>query len=142
MSEQEPVSRRSITIRDADEILEGVCSDCMALSFHQRMEMIAIMAAEQCTFEPGADCFVEYFRWRQMWAGEQGQQFRDAYGVDAQNMFFNRCTFREKQQLAEKVGDINEWLERIDWRGAPVTAEELRKFIFLDESKGAHELKK
>lgn len=138
MSEQEPAIRRSIIIRDADEILEGICSDCMTLSFHQRMEMIAIMAGEQCTFEPGADYFCEYLRLMQMWAGEQGRQFREAYGADACRIFADMFIVDEGR-LAERVEVMNEWLGRIGGSGALVSVEEITQLILSGDSNGKAE---
>jgi hypothetical protein len=124
-----------ISIRDADAMLGEVCSDCMALSFLQRMEMIALMAGEQCTFEPGADYFCEYLRLMQMWAGKQGMQFREAYGVDACRIFTDMFIVGEGR-LAERVEVMNEWLGRIGWSGALVSVEEITRLILSGDSNG------
>jgi len=136
MPEQEPAIRRVISIRDEDAMSPAErCSAVTTLSSCERMEMLALMAAQESAFEAGADYFCEYLRLMQMWAGEQGRQFRDAYGGDARRLFTEKFISREGQ-LAERIEVMNEWLGRIGWRGAPLNAEELTQLILSGDSNG------
>lgn len=138
MSEQEPAIRRVISIRDADAMPGEGCSDARALSSRERMEMLALMAAQESAFEAGADYFCEYLRLKQTWAGEQGRQFREAYGADACRIFTDMFIV-DQGRLAERVEVMNEWLGRIGWSGALVSVEEITRLILSGDSNGKAE---
>ncbi len=124
MSEREFV----VHVRGADEMLRDWRSPEGLSSFEEFVEKLAVMAAEQCEFDEGADTFCLYLRYMQMWAGRRGQDFRETFGTEARAKFLE--AIGGKRAMERDVKSVHSWLVSIGWNERPVTADDLEQMVF------------